>query len=177
MNRFVLVSLSVAAGLVGCGEHSSSISLARGHLTVYRHEIRIEHAGAPDARITEGGVLRIGSEEVPLSPEQKATAAAYYAAAMAIPKHGVETGKAGAEVGAAAVKEVAAGLAKGDTSGIGPKIEAKADGVRAAAAKICDDLAAVRTAQESLAATLEAFRPYAVVTPADVGDCSSDLKK
>jgi hypothetical protein len=177
MNRTVLVSASLAVGLLGCGDHSRSISVAHGHLTVYAHEVRIEHSGAPDARITEGGMLRIGSEEVALTPEQKTTAAAYYAAAMAIPAHGIATGKAGAEVGVAAVKEVASGLARGDTSQIGAKVEAKADAVKEAALQICADLEAVRAAQESLAASLDAFKPYAVVTAADVGDCARDLRK
>ena len=177
MKRTALaLSVGVAVALVGCGDHARSVSIAHGALTLYDHEVRIQHSGAPDARITAGGVLRIGSDEVALTGEQKATASAYYDAAMALPGLGLDTGKAGVAVGAAAIKEVASGLAKGDTSQIDKNIEAKADAVKQSALKICADLVTIRAAQDSLAASLAAFRPYAVLTSEEVDSCAKDMK-
>ena len=48
--------------------------------------------------------------------------------------------------------------------------------VRVAAGRICEDLATLRQAQQSLAASLEAFRPYASVSQEDVTDCARDTQ-
>ena len=100
---------------------------------------------------------------LPVTPREIATAC-------------LDAGKAGAAVGLAAAHEALDGIAKGDTSQIGAKVEAQADQVRVAAGRICEDLATLRQAQQSLAASLEAFRPYASVAQDDVTDCARDTQ-
>lgn len=177
MNKTVAVlsALAVAACL-GCGDHVQSVTLSHGRLRIFAHEVTIERSGGAAAHLLEGGVLKIGSDEQALNPEQKALVESYYAAALSITKHGIETGKAGAEVGATAAKEVVSGLVHGDTSQIGAKVEASAEKVKEKALKICDDLTAMRTAQESLASSLPAFEPYRAVSESDVADCAKDIK-
>ena len=55
------------------------------------------------------------------------------------------------------------------------KVEAQANEVRRQAMKICDNLADVRAAQDALAAQLDAFKPYAVVSARETADCAKDL--
>ena len=177
MKRIVLVLPAFAAACaIGCGDHAASVTLAHGRLSVHPHEVTIERTGGPDAHLLAGGVLRIGSEDVTLTAEQKATVETYYNAALAITEHGIATGKAGAEVGAVAAKEVVSGLAHGDTSQIGAKVEASAAKVKEQALRICDDFKAMHAAQEALAAALPAFEPYRALSEADVSDCRKDLK-
>ena len=177
MNRIVLVlSVVAVAACLGCGDHVQSVTLAHGRLRVYAHEVTIERSGGADAHLLEGGVLKVGGDDVALTPEQKALVSSYYDAALSITKHGIETGKAGAEVGATAAKAVVSGLAKGDTSQIGAKVEASAAKVKESALRICADLKGMRDAQESLAAGLAAFEPYRAVSESDVADCAKELK-
>lgn len=176
MNRILLALPAAAVALtLGCGEHSESVSLAHGSVHIHPHEISIERTGGADAHLLPGGVLRIGNDDVTLTAEQKASVESYYTAATSITKHGIETGKAGAEVGATAAKEVISGLAHGDTSQIGAKVEAEAQKVKDKALVICEDLKAMRTAQEALAVSLPAFQPYRAVSESDVSDCSKDV--
>ena len=180
MNKTVLVLSSAAVGAcLGCGDHVQSVTLAHGQLRIYAHEITIDRSNGEgaEAHLLKGGVLRIGKDDVALTAEQKALVESYSDAALSITKHGIETGKAGAEVGATAAKEVVSGLAKGDTSQIGAKVEASAAKVKQQALKICEDLKVMRTSQEALAATLAAFEPYRAVSEADVADCAKDLKE
>src|SRR5712671_5593814 len=115
MNRNVLMlSVGAAAAAVGCGDHGSSVSLGHGALRIHSDEVTIERSGGPAAQLLPGGVLKIGGERVALTAEQQASAATFYDAALAVRQHGVETGKAGAEVGATAAKEDVSGLAHGD---------------------------------------------------------------
>lgn len=177
MNQTVAVLSTVAvAACLGCGDHVPSVSLSHGHLHIYPHEVTIERSGRADAHLLAGGVLRIGGDEQALKPEQKALVESYYDAAQSVTEHGIEAGKAGAAVGATAAKEVVSGLAHGDTSQIGAKVEASAAKVKEQALKICDDLKAMRTAQELLAAGLPAFEPYRAVSESDVADCAKDIK-
>ena len=170
------LALAVAGALLAaCGEHSERISLANGKLRLEGTEVTIVKSKGPDAHLTAAGELRIGGEVVVLTPEQRAQVQKYYAATVAIRGHAIETGKAGAEVGATAAKEVVSGLLHGDASQIGSKIEAKAEIVKAAARGICSDVADIRDAQQSLVTTLESFRPYAVVEEADIADCRRDV--
>ena len=177
MNTLVLafaVAGAAISGLAGCGHRNGWITLAHGAVTVSDREVRIHRSGGPDATIRDGGELTIGTEPVVLSTDQKAAAAAYYAAAIATGKHRIETGKAGADAGMAAAKEVVNGLVHGDTSQIGPRVEAKANEVKRQALHICEDLATLRVSQETLAGSLTAFQPYAVITAGDVAGCGQE---
>jgi len=169
---------ALGGALTACGGGGVSvISLAHGHLQVRGSEVTITRSGAPDAQLSAGGGLRIGGQDVALSAEQRAQVERYYGSAIAIRGHALETGKAGAEVGATAAKEVVSGVLHGDTSQIGAKVEAKAEEVKRIALGLCNDIAAIRDAQQALTATLEAFKPYAVVDADEVSDCSKDLKR
>jgi hypothetical protein len=165
----------LATGIAGCGDHSESISLARGSLSVSSAEVRIASSAGPDAHLTSDGRLLIGADDVALDAAARTAALAYFGAAQAITGHALETGKAGAEVGVAAAKEALNGIANGDTSHIGEHVEAKAADVARAALKICADIDALRTAQDALAADVARFRPYAVASVGDVSDCRKDL--
>jgi hypothetical protein len=108
---------------------------------------------------------------VPVPEAVKPHLVAYNSAVRAVRQHGIDTGRAGADVAASAASEVTKGLTSGDTSQIGAKIEAKADAVKERALEICGDLAAARAEQDAVAAAVEAFRPYAVIEAGEAERC------
>lgn len=193
MNRLLARSLAVAlcvAAFAGCGrsepkpeapaaaddDGTFTLSIKLGSLGLSRDSVRIRPEGLPEARIFPGGRLVIDGNEVEVTDAERAELVAYHAAAMQLGQHAKDTGIAGAKVGLAAVGAVIGGLAKGEPESIGPKVEAEAAKVKEAARLLCEDIAAMRKAQDSLAAELEEFRPYATIEEADEQDCRRGLE-
>ena len=167
--------LLLALSLTACDKShydvsiDNAIGLEDGHIAVHA-------PGQPDADITATGDLSIAGNAIAATPAQHDLLKSYYAAAMAIRDHGIATGKAGAQVASTALTSVAKGLASGHTDQIDGEVNASAAKVEAQAAKICEDLQQLGTLQNSLAAQLEAFRPYATIKPDEAEKCLSGLK-
>ena len=193
MNRLLSRSLAVAlcaAALAGCGrseptpspattgadDSSFTLSIKVGSLGLSRDSVRIRPEVLPEARVFAGGRLVIDGRDVEVTDAERAELIAYHAAAMDLGRHARDTGIAGAKVGLAAVGAVISGLARGQPDSIGPKVEAEAEKVKQAARLLCEDIAAMRKAQDSLAAELEEFRPYATIEEADERECRSGLE-
>jgi len=168
-----IVPVAMTAALAGC---HTEIHSGSGGINLGDDMVTLERRGGPPAHVTRDGRLTVGDTPVTVSAQQQAELVTLYNAAQQIKQHGLQTGKAGAAVGLAAAQEALDGIAKGDTSQIGAKVEAQADQVRVAAGKICDDLAAVRQTQQALAASLEAFRPYVSVSEDDVSRCARETQ-
>ncbi len=172
-----LVGFAIAASLTAaCRGHVSGAAGTGGSIDFDGGYVVLRASGHPAARVAADGALSIADRAVALSADQQAQLVTLYGAAQAIKAHGIETGKAGAAVGLAAASEAIGGIASGDTSQVGARVEAKADEVRRAAAKICSDLAAVRSAEIAVAATLAAFRPYLSIASDEVERCTHDTQ-
>ncbi len=173
MHRHVspLVGLFAGVLLAGCGSSQTSIAGDDGSFFMRDGRVVLKTDAGQEAEIGADGAFTVAGKPVTLTDGQRATLSSYHAAAVQVIEHAAATGKAGAAVGAAAIGEVAKGLASGDTSQIGPRIEAKAEGVKLAAAKICEDLAAMSALQATLVAEVDAFRPFAVLKSRQVTDC------
>jgi hypothetical protein len=191
MNRALAASIVLAATatLAACsrnepepaakpdaGDRALAAIINVGGLALARDAVTIRAAGQPEARVEAGGKLFVDGSEVAVNETQRAELVAYHAAAMQLRESAKDTGIAGAKVGVAAAGAVLEGLAKGDPDSIGPKVEAEAAKVKQAAGKVCDDLDAIRKAQDVLAADLEAFRPYVTVKERDVTECRDGLR-
>jgi len=172
MTRPHIVLLPVAlAALLALGACGSDIVVGSANLHIKGNDVEITPRGHAPAVVRPDGGLLIDGAAVEVPGEARERLVAYSAAVRAMLQHGIETGKAGAAVAASAVSEVTKGLASGDTSQIGAKVEEKADAVRAKALSICDDLAAARREQEAVAAAVAAFRPYAVIEAGEGERC------
>lgn len=173
----VLVTLSAVGGLAACGHKDSAPgdSAHRGTMTMRDGQIAISAAGG-EALVSAEGRLAINGAPVAVSEGQRAELANYYKAAAGVVQHSVDTGAAGAAVGVTAATGVVSGIAKGDMSDMKAKIEAQAEAVRREALKICDSLEEARGSQDRLAAQLDAFKPYAVISARETADCARDLR-
>jgi hypothetical protein len=126
---------------------------------------------APKARIAANGDLTIGDAPVAVDAAQRAELVAYHGAALQFRAHAIDVGKAGAQLGKDAVVDVVKGIASGDTSKIEANVKAKAEGVKAAAGRLCQDVRALKASQDRLAAGIPQFAPYATLVQGDVEDC------
>lgn len=179
----ILVTLTLCGLLAACGKDSnvtiigdeggylkSNIGLSNGQVILHAHD-------APDAIISANGDLQIDRQPITINQDERQLLKSYYDNATMITADGIATGKAGAAVGAQALKSVATRLADGNPDQIKQDVEAKAQAVKDAALKICRDLGNIKTNQDQLAAQLPAFKPYANVISADsVNDCEKDQK-
>jgi len=134
--------------------------------------VLVVHArDATDATIDATGRLTIAGKSISTTPEQKILLQRYYVVALAVREQAFTTAKAGIATGAQAITSVAKGLANGDPDTIDKEIDAKAAKVDAAATQLCKALAEARIAQESLAAALPQFRPYATISAHEIAHC------
>ena len=177
--------LAMAALIAGCGKESGSTnvisfrsgSLVNGGITLRNDEVTLHVHSAPDAVINAAGDLSIDHRPATVDADQRALLQDYYRNVLAAKEHGILTGKAGAAIAGQAIQSVVKGIASGDTGSIDKDIDAKSQKVTQEALKICQDLASVKTAQDSLAVKLAAFKPYAGIIHADnLTDCASDAR-
>jgi hypothetical protein len=127
--------------------------------------------GSTTARIAANGDLTIDGKDVPVDAEQRAELVAYHGAARQLRSNALATGRAGAQLAKDVVADVLSGIAQGDTSEIKRNAELKAQNVKRAAGRICDDLGTMRAAQDRLAGSLDAFKPFATIDAATLDDC------
>lgn len=195
MRHCLLLGLvALSCPLVGCGDHSDQHSitivqsgdhlitidseaseLSHGSLQLGSHQVTIHAHAAPDAVIHANGDFEVKQQTVAVDTAVRELLKSYYRNALTIRTDAVATGKAGAAVGEQAAKSVLARLASGDPNAIQHDIDAKAQLVKEAAAKICQDLRSIKDNQDQLAGMLPAFKPYShLVVDKDINDCEKN---
>jgi hypothetical protein len=136
--------------------------------------IELDATGHPKAEITPQGELLIGGKAVATDAAQRKLLQEYRANVSAIAEAGIDIGVQGADLAGKAVTEALAGVFTGKGDEVEKKIEGQADGIKAAAAKLCTKLPALLDTQNRLAASLPVFQPYASMTQQDIDDCNKD---
>lgn len=181
------VAVALVAALAGCikiedrnapkqAEDASwvdDLNFGSGNLSFDGDAIVLERGGSK-ARIAANGDLTIDGKAVAIDEAQRKELVAYHGAARQLRTNAIATGRAGVDLAKNVVGDVLSGLAKGDTSGVERNAEAQAENVKRAAARLCDDLGAMRAAQDRLAGTLDAFKPFATIDQAELDDCRVD---
>ncbi len=133
--------------------------------------ISLSGEGANRGEITPEGKLLIGGTEVTTTEAQRAQLLAYRKQLEAIAMAGMDVGVAGAQLGVAAAGEALKGIFSGKTDEIEQRINAEADKIKAQAMTICEKMPAMMAAQQALAVSLPAFKPYATMDQSDIDDC------
>jgi hypothetical protein len=152
------------------------VNVRGGTLRYEGDVLRLERDGRI-ARLTPAGDLAIDGAPVAVDAAQRALLVEHYGAVRSLRTNAVATGREGVALGKQVVGDVIAGLAKGDTSGIEANAKAGAERVKLAAARICDDLAAIDSVEGRVTAAVPAFAPFAFVETGDVEDCRKDLRQ
>lgn len=179
--RRVIGLLAMTALIAACGKESGNTNVASfrsgsvvtGDITLRKDEVTLHTPGAPEALINAAGDLSIDQQPTPINAAQRALLQDYYRNVLAVNEHGIAAGMAGAVVAGQAIKSVVQGVASGNTDNIDKEIHAKSQKVTQSAVKICQDLANIKAAQDSLAGQLAAFKPYAgIVEASSISDCN-----
>lgn len=170
--RTFAFAIAFAALLSGCIIESDDSSVFQ-HISIHDGSIAVHARNAPDAIVTPAGDLNIAGKAIALTPDQRVLLQQYYTQVMAVRDDGIATGKAGAAMAGHAIGSVASGFAHGNPDSIGPAIETRAKGIEAKAMAVCNDVAALRAKQDTIASSLPAFKPYASIEASEVSDCRS----
>jgi hypothetical protein len=178
-----LVTLALCGLLAACGHGSDNhlvvitgdTDVLNGNIRLSDGHVTLRARDAPDAIISANGELQINQQSVSVDPAVQELLKSYYQNAMMVRTDGIATGKAGEAVGEQAVKSVASNLASGHPEQIQQDVEGKAQAVKQAALKICQDLGNIQSAQDQLVTQLPAFKPYGHIINADnISDCKND---
>lgn len=130
----------------------------------------------PRAEITPQGDLLVEGKAVAVTPAQRKLLLAYRDEVIEVADAGLAIGSKGADLAGKAVGEAIGAIFGGDTKAMEQRVEAEADKLKQEAKVICTRLPALLAAQDSLAASLPAFQPYATMTREDVDNCMDDLE-
>lgn len=131
----------------------------------------------PKAEITPQGDLLIAGKKVTATPTQQALLLDYRKQIVGIAEAGMDIGAQGADLGVNAAREALWGKITGKSDkDIETAIKPQTDKIQAAAAKLCQRLPGVLSAQQKLAAAMPEFRPYATMQQKDVDDCGKDME-
>lgn len=125
----------------------------------------------PAAHITRDGQLVVSGTEVAMDDNARAMARDYRDSVISVAEAGMDIGVQGADLGMKAAREAIGSLFRGDTDEVEKRIEAEARHLEASALRLCDRLPALLSAQQSLAAAVPEFAPYARMDASDIDDC------
>lgn len=172
-------ALALAAGvlLAGCSHGSmNSTSIANGGIVLQGEEVALHGTGGAEARLDAAGDLAIGGRPVAVDATQRRLLQQYYQGARAVREHGIATGKAGAAIGAQALKSAATHVAGGDRAKADASLDAATRRVDEEASKICLDLRQIKAAQDRLAGSLAEFKPFAGILDAGDARCGNQQR-
>lgn len=139
------------------------------------------HATArlPKAEITPQGDLLIEDKPVPIDPAQRRQLLDYRQHVIALAEAGIAIGGKGVDIAGEALGG-ALGAAFGGQQArqdFERRMQAKSDQIEAEARALCGQLPPLLALQQSLAASLPAFKPYATMTQDDIDDCGKSRAK
>lgn len=139
--------------------------------------VQREASNLPAAEITPAGDIIVAGKTVTMSDDTRALARTYREGIIAVAETGMDLGVQGADLGMRAAGEAIGSLLRGNTDEFEQRIEAEARQLEASAIKLCDHLPGLLAAQQSLAAAVPEFAPYARMEATDIGDCKDGIGK
>ena len=133
----------------------------------------------PTGEITPAGDLLIDGQAVAIDAAQRRLLLDYRAQVIGVARAGLEAGEKAALVALDATDMSMFGLIVGGLTG---SLERRIENtvkkeLQPAIVQICRRLPQLHAAQQSLAASIPAFRPYATLRREDVADCERDVQR
>ena len=157
----ILLAAWALSCLAACSDTTSSLDLA------LNGDVVIHVPFKPAARVSPAGDFAIGGTFVAVTPAQRSALARYDRQFTAIQQAGHAIGKAGQRMSTSIDQEASHA---GSSAAVGA-VHRDVAGFSTSLAGLCDQVAALVALQDSIAATLPAFRPYAVLTQDKVRAC------
>ena len=128
----------------------------------------------PEAEITPAGDFIVDGHRIALDDGQRQAVLAYRARLLDVTGAGMAIGANGADLGMRAAGEAMKGIFTGNADEVGRRIEAEAEALKADAKGLCERLAPLLAAQDTLAAQVPEFAPYARMDAEDISNCMDD---
>lgn len=125
----------------------------------------------PKAEISPQGELLIRGQPITIDDQQRRLLLDHRANLIAVAEAGMAIGAQGADLGVRAAGEAIKAVFAGNSGQVEENIKAEAEKIKHEAARLCALLPAVRSSQDAAAAAIPEFKPYAVMTQADIDDC------
>lgn len=127
----------------------------------------------PNAEITPDGDLLIAGEPVPATPAQRALLLEHRRHLEGVALAGMAIGAQGTGIAGTALTGLGEAVFGGEEGrkAYEERMEAEGRRIELEARKLCALLPALYESQQTLAASLPAFAPYATMTRSDVDDC------
>lgn len=177
MTALVLAMTAGAAWADGKSQGETIFGADKGSIRLKAESVSVHaNSQSTDARVGADGRLWIGERAVELSDPAQAALRDYHRDVVALQKHAMAFGAAGAQFGLQTVGEVFAGLLTGKAEQAGARAQARGQAFKAEAKALCGRLDAIRTAQQAAADAAPAFAAYAVLTRKDIDDCLHDVE-
>lgn len=168
---------AAAAGIAKARRELATKNITVGQIHVNGHDgdNRTVDKDLPKGEITPDGDFLVDGEAVAITPAQRALLLQHRARIIEIAEAGMEIGIQGADLAARATAEALKGVFSGRSEQeIERRVEAEAEGIKAAALELCERLPALYQSQQALAAALPEFVPYATMTADDLDDCRDE---
>lgn len=176
-SRLAVLSCSLVL-LSGCAAFRTAdtdLDHASRHIATGNITLTANDPDAPKAAITPQGDFLVADRRVAITLQQRSEVMAYRAQYIDIAQQGIAIGHQGVDAGRrATVPIIFAALFGASEKTIDASMDKRLAGVRAATAKLCDQMPASMAAQQQLAADLPAFKPYATLTQKKIDDCRQD---
>lgn len=156
--------------------HSSNLPIHGDNIRIGNHTLGGDDKGLPKAEITPQGDLLIAGKPVAISAGQRRDLLVYREQIIAIAEAGMTIGSQGIDIAGKAVGGLPGLIFGGEQAqkDYEAKMQAEGKKIEAAARQLCGQLPPLLAAQQRLAASLPAFKPYATMTQADIDDCFKD---
>jgi hypothetical protein len=157
-----------------------NIEVGRLHFGGHGHGVAVaddDDHPRTTAEITPQGDFLVAGKPVATTPDQRTLLLGYRQQIIGIAEAGMDIGTHAADLGMSAAKEAIWGAFTGKSDkDIEAAIKPQTDRIQAAAAGLCRRLPDLLVAQQKLAVSLPAFKPYATMTQKDVEDCGKNTE-
>lgn len=161
MNKLLTLT-GITLATLALSACSPGINEGIGHrITFDSSGMAVHSIGKPDAHIGKDGSLAIDGRSITVTPAQRVLLQRYYGEARSMMQSGTAVGKQGVAMAEKGIGNALASLLHGDSSKAQEKLETQSNGMDSAVVKLCTDLKALGETQQTLAARIPAFAPYA----------------
>ncbi len=126
-----------------------------------------------EARIEPDGTLTVEGRRVRLAERDRQALVLYNQSIRRIEDHAIDVGLEGASLAAHALTEALVGVATGRPERAERRVRHRAEDVKDAARRLCEEVRFVEHLQNHIAERVDAFEPFAVID-LDADDCRVD---
>lgn len=179
LTRIAVLTIAVAS-LSACGITASvnrQLDAESAKLSSEPTTLKAAGKNMPEASITPQGDFLVADKPVALTPLQHAQMLFYRAQLVQVEQQAIVVAKQGVKAGMHGMFPVLVGALFGESDEAQERhMRKRLSGAFAdAATNLCGRLPAVMVTEQQLASSLDAFRPYANLTPEKIDDCRSEL--